>query len=115
MIGQTNAQVKGSGDIILVSPSPFYNAANINIKDGATYIVQGSISSLSCSTSEELNIGSVVRFMTGNDLSLELPEVKWANGVVPIIEPNTEYELSLTTSKVTQVLLGVLTPFKQIS
>lgn len=113
MIGQTNAQVKGSGDIILVSPTG--STANINIKDGATYIVQRSISSLSCSIVGELNIGSVVRFVTGNDLSLELPEVKWANGVAPIIDPNTEYELSLTTSKVTQVLLGVLTPFKQIS
>lgn len=58
-----------------------------------------------------------VHFITGDTVGqLILPEgVKWANGVVPTLEPNTVYELSVVGGIMiddTRIYKAVLTPFK---
>lgn len=58
-----------------------------------------------------------VHFITGDTVGqLILPEgVKWANGEVPTLEPNTAYELSVVGGIMvddTRIYKAVLTPFK---
>lgn len=57
---------------------------------------------------------STVRFITGNDPSLEMfnPYILWANGKAPVLEPYTSYELSIVARD--SVVYAVLVPFKSV-
>ena len=57
-------------------------------------------------------------FQTGTKCTLQLPTtIYWANGVIPSIEDNTIYELSISFSKCAgaNTYRAVLTPFKRVS
>lgn len=60
-----------------------------------------------------LNKGTTLMFITGDDgTTIEsMKLMNWANGAVPVIEPNTIYELSLISSHEDSIN-AVLTPFK---
>ena len=100
---------------------------NIEIKDNTFYSfsVEGEFYNLTLGVFEILHKGSTIRFFSGHwtklngsihPPSLEIvgTEVLWPNGVVPEIEIDTWYELSLTTSGDMSCCLAVLTPFKPV-
>ena len=58
-------------------------------------------------------VGATVRFFTGEDCTLEMPDTYWANGVIPTIESYTHYELSIAYNQ-EYGYNAVLTPFKQV-
>ena len=87
--------------------------AYIEAFDNIVYILNGDIAYLCCSIADTPCIGSTIRFLTRNDFTLEMHDVLWANGVIPTIEPNTFYELSITSNFFGQ-MLAVLTPFKPV-
>lgn len=87
--------------------------AYIEVFDNIVYTCSEDIAYLSCGIADEIAVGSTIRFRTSNDFTLEMYDVLWANGVIPTIEPNTFYELSITSNFIGQIL-AVLTPFKQV-
>lgn len=89
----------------------FDGVADIAMADNSIYITSEPVEQLTISNDAEIIIGSTVRFCTGEDCSIELYDVYWANGAVPTIEPYTQYELSLTTNS-EWCFNAVLTPFK---
>lgn len=58
-------------------------------------------------------LGATVRFFTGEDCTLEMPDTCWANGIVPTIEPYTHYELSIAFNQ-EYYYNAVLIPFKSV-
>ena len=80
------------------------------IEDNVTYVVNNKVNELMVAFNGAA--GSTIRFQTGDNPVLEFIDTPlWPNGVVPEIEPNTYYELSLATTY-NSTLLAVLTPFK---
>lgn len=83
---------------------------NIEAYDNTIYIVSGSTEGLAIYMYDKFEKGVVIRFTSGTDTAIGFPlEVKWANGVIPTIEPNTHYELSLVSDY--DYVYAVLTPF----
>lgn len=83
----------------------------IDAEDNVVYLC-GTLSSLTIYPTEQINEGIVVRFYIGNnDFTLQTGDILWANGVVPVFETYTDFELSIT-SNINGELLAVLTPFK---
>lgn len=82
------------------------------IEDNVTYIISNEVNSLMVNFYG--GAGSTVRFQTGDNPVLEMLDTTlWPNGVMPEIEPNTYYELSLASSY-NGSILAVLTPFKSV-
>lgn len=119
-----NQSILGSGNITIssggdggVSPTVEFvsgKAAYIEIFDNVIYICEQSLQSLEIYASEQLNVGSIIRFYTSSDFTLEMGDVLLANGVIPNFEPNTIYELSIASNQMTDEMLVVLTPFKPV-
>ena len=91
------------------------------VYDNSTYIESNpATGTLAIYISEDLLIGSTIRFTTGEDCSLQISgrganNLLWANGVIPTIEPGVTYELSLRTDYTdTRRAYAVLAPFKLI-
>lgn len=86
----------------------------VNIVDNILYLAQEELSSLSIYEALPLELGSTIRFTPSEDFVLRMPEnTLWVNGVIPEIEPYTQYELSLTMNQ-NGSFLAVLTPFKPV-
>ena len=84
------------------------------VHDNATYILCNNVESLYVAPSTVMPIGCTIKFMTGDNFTLGIAnEFMWANGVIPNIEPNTMYELSIAEHSYFG-FLAVLTPFKFI-
>ena len=82
------------------------------ISDNITYIVRNKVNELHVGFIG--HTGSTIRFQAGDNLVIEFLETPlWPNGVMPEIEPNTYYELSLARDY-DENLLAVLTPFKPV-
>ena len=79
--------------------------------DDSTFLVLGECRRLCISV--YVGVGVSVRFFTGEDCTLEMPDTYWANGVIPTIEPYTHYELSMAVN-VDGWLNSVLIPFKSV-
>lgn len=79
--------------------------------DNSVYIIQDIVEELYVWPDGDLNIGITIKFISGENLTIELPDCFWANGVVPNIEPNTHYELSISHN-LDYGINAVLTPFK---
>lgn len=103
-----------------------YDNHQIEVKDNTFYslFVEGEFVRLTIGVFDILHKGSTIRFFSSHwrvsggsaPPSLEFYglEVLWPNGVVPEIEIDTWYELSLTTSGDMSYCLAVLTPFKPV-
>lgn len=101
-------------------------ACQIEIQDNTFYslLVEDEFHTLMIGVFEILHKGSTIRFFSSHwtynvnakPLVIEIvgTEVLWPNGVVPEIEIDTWYELSLTTSGDGLYCLAVLTPFKPV-
>jgi hypothetical protein len=62
----------------------------------------------------DMQKGTTIHFMSGEfGTTIEMYNVGWANGEIPQIEPNTQYELSLMTNS-TYTFNAVLIPFKEV-
>ena len=95
----TNVVEKEGGDVVFVE-----------MYDNTIYIVSGSTEELLISSFACIKKGAAIRFTSGTDTAIGFPlEVKWANGVIPTIEPNTYYELSLVADY--DYIYAVLAPF----
>ena len=99
----------------------------INVQDNTFYslFVEGEFKALDIGVFEILHKGATIRFFSSHHtkysadvlpmtLNIYGPEFLWPNGVVPEIEIDTWYELSLTTSGDWSYCLAVLTPFKPV-
>lgn len=91
------------------------------VYDNSTYIESNPATGIfSIRISEDLLIGSTIRFTTGENCSLTIAgrgadNLLWANGVMPTIEPGVTYELSLRTDYTdTRRAYAALTPFKSV-
>lgn len=84
-------------------------------EDNTTYIMDSGVKVNDLFIVGSFSMGVTIRFITGDNPSLEFAGyyVLWANGVIPEIEPNTWYELSLTTTSGGHTL-AVLTAFKSV-
>lgn len=87
---------------------------DIEMYDNHIYMCVGLLTRLSIDFVDDLHRGSTIRFRTGVNCTLELGDVKWANGVMPNIEDNTYYELSLVHIFPLLEVAAVLTPFKSV-
>lgn len=116
LTGGINIEVTGEKDIFSTFLNNFGSLQPNKIYHIVEYVTQDlSISEFVTRrrTSDEYE----VHFITGDTVGqLILPEgVKWANGVVPTLEPNTVYELSVVGGIMvddTRIYKAVLTPFK---
>lgn len=95
----------------------------IDVQDNTFYslFVEGEFQEMDILVSKILHKGATIRFFSSHHnsanvlpmtLNLYGSEFLWPNGVVPEIEIDTWYELSLTTSGDQSYCLAVLTPFK---
>ena len=84
----------------------------IEMRDNTTFNIVGEVNYLGLVSSSTHN-SSTIRFTTGADSSLEiLDNVLWTNGIVPILDPYTNYELSVARGY--DGYYAVLIPFKQV-
>ena len=118
LLGSGNITISGGGGTSGGDSSPRIVELSgedimIDAEDNVIYLC-GTLSSLTIYPIEQINVGIVVRFYSGNDdLSLEMGDILWANGVIPVFEANTDYELSITCN-INGEMLAVLTPFKSV-
>lgn len=102
----------GSGGPTIVEIDAIdYNV--VNLTDNTIYLYYGQLSNLKVGLSMPLIKGCLLRFETDTDCTLIIPDCYWANGVIPSIEGNTCYELSLTDNQ-DGYIFAVLTPFKSV-
>ena len=85
----------------------------VDLTDNTIYLFYGQLLNLEVRLSMPLTKGCLLRFETDTDCTLIIPDCYWANGVIPSIEGNTCYELSLTDNQ-DGAVLAVLTPFKSV-
>ena len=83
----------------------------LEVYDNTVYTFDSDLTFLHCYLVDDISIGSTIQFITRDDFTLEIDNVLWANGIVPTIEPNTCYELSLTSDAFVNTY-AVLIPFK---
>lgn len=115
--GYSNYVVRGSH---ITQLSPYVGEIDVEdgfvevlVVDNSVYIIYDIVEVLYVWPEGNLNVGTTIKFRSGENLTIEIPDCCWANGVSPIIEPNTTYELSLTSTN-DGYLLAVLTPFKPV-
>ena len=95
----------------------------ISVYDNIRYIVNAPVNQLFLSINF-IEKGTEVVFLTGDNPTLLIDHINntgniyWANGILPSLEPNTLYELSVAhvyiESEEILVLNAVLTPFKLV-
>lgn len=107
----------------LVGEIPIYNSVQVvemeggevflDTYDNHIYKITERVDYLFCILNY-LHKGSTILFKSGADgTTIEIGDlVDWANGVIPQIEPNTFYELSLMSKR--DSTNAVLTPFKPV-
>ena len=101
------------GHLIIPQPNGFL----VLMMEASSTTIYEPVSYLNVAILTPLQVGATVRFTTEENCTFEFisdtaEEICWANGVLPILEPNTTYELSVTTTlDVTKILVAV-TPFK---
>lgn len=63
----------------------------------------------------EFSMDFIFHFKTGDTLpEIQTYYVFWPNGLMPQLEPNTQYELSITFGWEVNIGNAVLTPFKPV-
>ena len=83
-------------------------------KDNKIYVIKNTVNALVVYSEDVSYYGITICFTTGDDPVLEFgSDVLWPNGVIPEIEANTTYELSLRRSDNSNVS-AVLVPFKSL-
>lgn len=87
--------------------------AYVNTMDNSVYIILDIVEELYVYPDMTLATGTTIKFISGENLTIEIPYCFWANGVVPTIEPNTHYELSISEN-LEGGYNAVLTSFKPV-
>lgn len=90
-----------------------YGIATVDVLDNSVYLIGDVVETLYVYPEDVLNVGTTIKFISGENLTIEIPDCFWANGVVPTIEPNTHYELSISQN-LEYGFNAVLAPFKAV-
>ena len=86
--------------------------ANVHAVDNTLYSFTDVVEMLYVYLDAELFLGSTIRFMSGENTTIDYYG-GWANGVIPTIEPYTDYEMSIAYGA-DWMPCAVLTPFKYV-
>lgn len=112
-----NPWYEPAGNLIV----PYPNGLLVMLAEGSYSIIDEPVSHINLASLMPLYVGATVRFTTEENCTFEFLtdgadiEICWANGVLPTLEPNTTYELSMTMTYDCAKILAVLTPFKPAS
>ena len=101
----------------LLTQTVFVDSGSIDVYDNTNYVVTAPVTSVHITIMVKLNVGSTIRFTTGEDCYLRITGNSiWANGVIPTIESGVTYELSIIKQSIagSNKALAVLTPFKSV-